>query len=149
VAAAEERAFGGTELDEPIDRRAAEARLAEVTGGTWWRCCGPAVTVARPRAGTRSSSARGATDRVEIQLTEGQLSIATVAHELAHALAGVEHGHDDDFRAAYVDVVTALAGAAPAAALSEALAAMGIAAGRRRWPPPHRVAGEGFVVVSA
>lgn len=149
VAAAEERAFGGTELDEPIDRRTAEARLAEVTGGPWWRRCGPAVTVARARASTRSSSARGARDRVEIQLTDGQLSVATVAHELAHALAGVERGHDVEFRAAYVDVVAVLAGAAPAVALSEAFAAMGIATGGRRWPPPHRVAGDGFVVVSA
>ena len=52
VAAAEERAFGGTELDEPIDRRTAEARLAEVTGGPWWRHGGPEVSVARPRAST-------------------------------------------------------------------------------------------------
>jgi hypothetical protein len=77
------------------------------------------------------------------------LSVATVAHELAHALAGVGHGHDGVFRAAYVDVVTALAGAAPAAALAEAFAAMGIAAAARRWPSPHRIAGDGFVVVSA
>ena len=93
--------------------------------------------------------ARGVSDRVEIQLTDGQLSVATVAHELAHALAGLEHGHDDAFRAAYVDVASALAGVAPAAALAEAFAAMGIAAGDRRWPSPHRVAGDGFVVVSA
>jgi len=149
VAAAEERAFGGTELDEQIDRRTAESRLAEVTAGSWWHGCGPAVSVARPRAGARSSSARGVSDRVEIQLTDGQLSVATVAHELAHALAGLAHGHDDAFRAAYVDVVATLAGAGPAAALAEAFVAMGIAAGERRWPSPHRVVGDGFVVVSA
>ena len=149
VAAAEERAFGGTELDETIDRRTAEARVVEATGGPWWRGCGPAVIVARPRASARSSSARLVTDRVEIQLTDAQLSVATVAHELAHALAGVDRGHGGEFRAAYVDVVAVLAGAAPALALSEAFAAMGIAAGARRWPPPHRAAGDGFVVVSA
>jgi hypothetical protein len=149
VAAAEERAFGGTELDAPIDRRAAESRLAEIVGGSWWRCCGPAVTVARPRAGARSSSARGVRDHVEIQLTDGQLSVATIAHELAHALAGVAHGHDGEFRAAYVDVVAALGGAGPATALVEAFAAMGIAAGARRWPAPHRATGAGFVVVGA
>jgi hypothetical protein len=149
VGAAEERAFGGTELDEPIDRRTAEARLADVTGGPWWRRCGPAVIVARPRASARSSSARGDTDRVEVQLTEPQLSVATVAHELAHALAGVDHGHDDAFRAAYVDVVAVLAGVGPARALSEAFAAMGIAAGERRWPPPHRAVGDGFLVIGA
>jgi hypothetical protein len=86
---------------------------------------------------------------VEIRLTDDQLTTATVAHELAHALAGVDHGHDESFRAAYVDVVAVLAGTGPATALAEAFAAMGIAGGARRWPPPHRAAGDGFVVVSA
>ena len=132
--------------DRPSYRRGAARRS---DGRAWWRRCGPAVTVARPASRHAIVERRGVRDRVEIKLTDGQLSVATVAHELAHALAGVEHGHDDEFRAAYVDVVAVLAGAAQAVALSEAFAAMGIAAGGRRWPPPHRVAGDGFVVVSA
>jgi hypothetical protein len=149
VAAAEDRAFGGTPLDEPLDRRFVDDRVAVVTGGAWWQSCGPAVLVSVPPSGTCSSSARSRRDRVEIRLADPQLSLATIAHELAHGLAGVDHGHDANFRAAFVDVVTVLAGAEHAAALSEAFVAMGIGAGRRRWPPPYRAAGDGFVVVTA
>lgn len=148
MAAAEEMAFGGTELDAPIDRAAAEQRIADITTGPWWRSCGPAVTVSTPRAGIRSSTARDRTGDVGIQLSDEQLSLGTVAHELAHALAGVGHGHDATFRAAYVDVVAVLAGGASAAALDAAFAAMHVAAADRGWPPPHRAVGDDFVVTT-
>ncbi len=43
MSAAEEMAFGGTDLDDSLDRDAAERRIAELTAGPWWRSCGPAV----------------------------------------------------------------------------------------------------------
>jgi hypothetical protein len=148
VSAAEEMAFGGTDLDVPIDRGVAEQRIADITAGSWWRSCGPPVTVSTPRAGIRSSTARDDAGRVGIQLSDEQLTLSTVAHELAHALAGTGHGHDATFRAAYVDVVAVLAGAVSAEALNEAFAAMGVSTAERRWPRPHRAVGDGFVVTT-
>lgn len=148
VSAAEEMAFGGTDLDAPIDRGAAEQRIADITAGPWWRSCGPAVTVSTPRAGIRSSTARACAGGIGIELSDEQLSLSTVAHELAHGLADTSHGHDATFRAAYVDVVAVIAGAASAEALRQAFAAMGVSIADRRWPAPHRAVGEGFVVTT-
>ena len=146
VSAAEERAFGGTDVDVQLDRSVAESKLAELVAGPWWRSCGPGVVVATPRAGVRSSCAAECAGGVGIRLSDEQLSVSTVAHELAHALAGIAHGHDATFRAAYVDVVAVLAGAASAAMLRDALATMGASCGDRQWPPPHRAVGDGFVI---
>ena len=110
VLAAEEIAFGGTTLDLPVDRVTADRTIAEITAGPWWRSCGVVVAVQRPRHGTRSSSARHRPDHVEIQLSDEQLTRATVAHELAHALATVARRHDEVFRAAYLDVVAVIGG---------------------------------------
>jgi hypothetical protein len=102
------------------------------------------------RRGAASSSARAApwsSGPVEIRLADGQRTTATLAHELAHALAGVEAGHDATFRAAHVDVCALLAGGRAAAMLAAAYEVAGVAAGTRRWPTPVRVIGDGFVVV--
>jgi hypothetical protein len=149
VAAAEEIAFGGTVADAPLVRRALEQRLEALTAGPWWRCCGPVVTVSTPRGGARSSSARDRPGHVDIRLADEQLTLATVAHELAHALAGVDRGHDAVFRAAFVDVASVLAGAEAAVALADAFVAMGAALAPRRWPTPYWAVGDGFVVTSA
>ena len=69
-----------------------------------------------------------------IRLAAGQLDDVTIAHELAHLLAGIDHGHDDRFRAAHLDVVALLAGTGAASMLAEAYAAFGLSAGRRAWP---------------
>jgi hypothetical protein len=148
VAAAEEMAFGGTDLDVPLGRSAVERRVAGLTTGPWWRSCGPAVAMATPRRGTRSSSAQHRTGHVAIHVADEQLTVSTAAHELAHALAGVGHGHDAVFRAAYVDVVAVVAGAVHATALADAFLAMDVAAGGRRWPAPYWAVGEGFVVTT-
>ncbi len=147
VLAAEEIAFGGTTLDLPVDRVTADRTIAEITAGPWWRSCGVVVAVQRPRRGTRSSSARHRPDHVEIQLSDEQLTRATVAHELAHALATVARRHDEVFRAAYLDVVAVIGGTVCADALADAFAAMGIAAGDRRWPAPYWAEGDAFRMI--
>ena len=136
VSAAEDMAFGGTGLDLALDRAGVDRALAAITGGPWWSSCGPSVTLASPRGGTRSSSARARHDHVEITFAEGQLTVTTVAHELAHALAGVGHGHDAMFRAAFVDVIAVLAGPDAAADLTGSFHAMESipACGRGRRP---------------
>jgi hypothetical protein len=121
---------------------------ARLVAGTWWRsCAGPSTCVVAARVGTHSSSARSADGAVEVRLAAGQLTPATLAHELAHALAGVAHGHDATFRAAHVDIVAMLAGGALGGALADAYAGLGVPAGRRCWPSPVRVTGSGFAVV--
>ena len=113
--------------------------------------CGPAVTLASPRGGTRSSSARApcaATSRS--RFADGQLTLATVAHEFAHALAGIDHGHDAVFRAAFVDVVAVLAGAGAAVAARRLVRARWASTpGVRRGRRPIWASGDGFVVTSA
>jgi hypothetical protein len=146
VLGAEQMAFGGTTLDEPVDRAAVGRVIAAVTSGPWWSSCAAPVAVETPRRGTRSSSARRRVDGLEIRVSDEQLTIATAAHELAHALAGIDHGHDGTFRAAYVDVVAMVGGASAAGALTEAFEAMGIAMAGRRWPAPYRAEGDGFVI---
>jgi hypothetical protein len=149
VSAAEDMAFCGTRVDVTLDRAGVDLALATITGGPWWSSCGPPVTLAPPRRGTRSSSARARHDQVEITFAEGQLTLATVAHELAHALAGVDRGHDDVFRAAFVDVIAVIAGPDSADALADAFRAMGVDQGARTWPAPYWVCGDGFVVTCA
>jgi hypothetical protein len=149
VSAAEDMAFGGTEVDVALDRPGVDLALAAITGGPWWTSCGPPVRLAPPRPSTRSSSARARHDHVKITFAEGQLTLGTVAHELAHALAGVGHGHDGVFRAAFVDVIAVLAGPAAADALAGAFRAMGVDPGARTWPAPYWACGDGFVVTSA
>jgi hypothetical protein len=149
VYAAEEAAFGGTTLGEPRPLTVLRARAGSVVNGDWWRRAGGPPTdlvSARPSAG--SSSARsGSAGRSIVRLAAGQLDELTVAHELAHLLAGVEHGHGERFRVAHVDVVAVLAGSAAAGRLAEAYRTFGLALALRTWPPPVRAEGDTFVIV--
>jgi hypothetical protein len=148
VYAAEDRAFGGTDLDEPEHLHHLRAIAATLTATDWWPSAGgPAVAIEAARDDAGSSSARGGGGRVVVRLAASQRTRATLGHELAHALAGVDHGHDATFRAAHVDVVAMIAGAGAAAALVAAYAEVGVPPARRRWPPPVRAAGDGFVLL--
>lgn len=146
VAAVEDAAFGGTVHDEAIDRRALEQALEGVVDGPWWRSCGPRVEVVVPRRGARSSSARECGSGVEVRLTDEQLTIATLVHELAHALAGIDAGHGPWFRAAHVDITAVVGGTAIAAALRLAYRDFDLDVAARTWPAPFRALGDGFVV---
>ena len=149
VAAVEEAAFGGTDADEPLDREILHDRIAGVVNGPWWQQCGPDVTVTTPRRSTRSSTARfRGPEPVEVRLADGQLTLATVGHELAHALAGVDDGHGETFRAAHVDVVDLLCGAGAAAALGDAYRAFHLSVADRQWPAPWRADGESFRILT-
>jgi hypothetical protein len=148
VYAAEEAAFGGTSHADRRPLRDLQARTRALVEGDWWqRADAPFVVVAAARRPARSSSARGAGTQAVIRLAAEQHDEVTLAHELAHALAGIGHGHDDRFRAAHVDVVAALAGSAAAAMLADAYAEFELPIGARPWPQPHGVAGDRFVIV--
>jgi len=146
VYACELAAFDGTDLEDGRPFEEVERIIQSIAQDPWWT--GPVVTVRRARAGTASSVAAGAVGRagapVEIRLAGGQCTFATAAHELAHALAGVEHGHDGEFRRAYLDVVAMGSNLDPldrrgtthVDQLAEAFASAGLTLAERRWPPP-------------
>jgi hypothetical protein len=151
VYAAEEVAFGGTDATDDHDIAELAAAAAVLTAGEWWRSAGgPHVRVVAARRSAGSSTARaepvpGAA--VDVHVAAGQRTVATLAHELAHALAGVARGHDALFRAAHVDLTALLVGRAAALALTAAYRELGVPAASRAWPSPVRVTGDGFVVV--
>jgi hypothetical protein len=146
--AAEEDAFGGTDLDAATSLEALVALAKTITAGEWWRACGaPTVLVEASSTVANSSSARSAGPAVVVRLAGGQRTPGTLTHELAHALAGVAAGHDDVFRAAHVDVVALLAGADAAGDLGHAYAVAGLAIEERRWPAPIRGTGDGFAII--
>ncbi len=151
VGAAELACFGGTVIDDerPIAELAGRAR--RLVAGSWWRAVGgPHVVVVAGRAGARSSSARSSPSSatVEIRLADGQRDIATLAHELAHALAGIEHGHAAVFRAAEVDVLSVLAGDDHGTALRACFTSFELPVEDRAWPAPPATAGETFVLLT-
>ncbi len=146
--AAEEDAFGGSDLDAETSLEALVALAATVTGAEWWRMCGaPGVRVEAASIAAHSSSARAAGSVALVRLASGQLTPGTLTHELAHALAGVAAGHDSRFRAAHVDVVAFVAGAGAAADLATAYGVAGLTVADRGWPSPVRVVGDGFTII--
>lgn len=142
--AAELAAFDGTDLESVVGLEAIEEAVHAVVAGEWWP--GPTVALRAGRSGARSSSTRCGPDGdpAVISVSAGQATLATAAHELAHALAGASAGHDATFRAAYLDVVAVITnldsvtrrGDVHVRQLSDEFAAAGLAIGPRRWPAP-------------
>ena len=149
VYAAEEAAFGGTIHEQPRSLADLQERARTIIDGDWWRQAGgSAVDVVAARSTARSSNARREGQHVAvIRLAANQHDDVTIAHELAHVLAGIGHGHDERFRAAHLDLVALLSGPRAASMLAEAYAAFGLSAGRRAWPAPVRGSGPSFVIV--
>ncbi len=143
---AEVAAFDGTDLEQQRPFDELHLLAAEVLAGEWWP--GPKVELTRARVDARSSSTRcesgNGRNGARIRLAPGQMTVATLAHELAHALAGAGAGHDATFRSAYVDVVAVTTNLASTdrrrdlhvQQLLGAFVDAGLEVGRRRWPPP-------------
>ncbi len=146
---AEEQAFGGTDLDHPV-AFAELARLAnQVVTGPWWTSAGgPPVDLRPARVDAASSTARDGAGTATVRIAAPQRTPGTLAHELAHVLAGVGHGHDARFRAAHVDLAGLLGGAAAAARLQAAFRDFGLDVAARPWPPPVKAEGDSFLVVT-
>lgn len=152
VGEAEAAAFGGTDCECPRPVEVLTALTADVTGGSWWATAGgPVVTVTAARVSARSSRARsaGSAAPVEVVIADGQCDLATLTHELAHALVGPGRGHDATFRSAYVDLVTLVAGPSAGIVLADAFDAFGLALAVGPWPRPWRGEGDGFRMLAA
>lgn len=137
VYAAENAAFEGTGYEVTV----AFERLVGLAGrlfeSSWWPI--GAVAVRPARSDASSSTTRWAAGEVPVvRLAAPQLTMATLAHELGHALAGRHHGHDAVFRRAHVDVSTTLLGYEPGEWLVEAYRLHGLGIGCRSWPEPPR-----------
>jgi hypothetical protein len=150
VYAAEVTAFDGTDLEIVVGVGAVADAVRSVVRSGWWP--NGDVPVREMRASARSSVTRCSTwdgAVVDIGIATSQATIATGAHELAHALAGVAHGHDALFRRAHVDVVQAITnldrlrgrGTVHVEQLESAYAAAGLVIGERTWPAPPRSGG--------
>ena len=146
--AAEAAAFDGTDLECVRPFGDVVAAIDGVVGGAWWP--GGAVRVVAARRDALSSSARridGTT--TVIRLSAEQLTIATAAHELAHALTGPALGHSPVFLAAYLDVVAVITNLDSrdrrrdlhVRQLGDAFDLAGLTVGRRQWPAPPESTG--------
>lgn len=135
VYAAEIAAFDGTSHETVTDFDALVAVGTAVTSASWWPH-GP-VAVERARSDAASSSARRRTSGATvIRLAAPQMTVATVLHELAHVLAGIDAGHGARFRRAHVDVVGYVLGDEAVGWLLDAYRAFGLEPGERAWPTP-------------
>jgi hypothetical protein len=148
VYAAEAAAFDGTDLELVRSFGEVSSAIAAVVEGPWWP--GTPVRVVAARRDAASSSARERADSsTVIRLAADQTTIATAAHELAHALAGPGAGHSPVFLAAYLDVVAVVTNLDSrdrrhrlhVDQLRDALGAAGLAVGARTWPPPPEASG--------
>jgi hypothetical protein len=146
---AEEQAFGGTDLDCSVAFAELVRRVHDLVDGPWWTAAGgPPVDVRPARSDAASSTARDGGGVATVRIAGPQCTTATVAHELAHVLAGVAHGHDARFRAAHVDVAAVLGGATAAAQLQAAYREFDLPVAPRPWPVPLKAQGDSFVVVT-
>ena len=148
VYAAEAAAFDGTDLEVIRPFEAVSAVVGAVVGGAWWP--GPSVRVVPARRDASSSSARGnAGGDTLIRLAAAQTTIATAAHELAHALAGPDAGHSPVFLAAYLDLVAVITNLDSrdrrhqlhVDQLRDAFCAVALVVGDRAWPAPPEATG--------
>ena len=142
VYASELAAFDGTDLETIVGVDNLVRRSRRVLEGEWWP--GPAVVVRAARSDARSSSTRCDTDGAVVRLAAGQATVATAAHELAHALAGADQGHGATFRRSMLDVVEVITnsdssdrrGTLHVDQLDAAFAAAGLPVAERSWPAP-------------
>lgn len=142
VYAAEIAAFGGTRFESLTPYPDLVEQAGVIIGAPWWPH--GEIEVVPSRADASSSSARQAADRRPVvRLATPQMTPATLIHEFAHVLAGVEHGHDGLFRRAHVDLVGYAFGDEPADWLLDSYASMTLEPGTRAWmaPPLRRTAG--------
>jgi hypothetical protein len=157
VYACEVAAFDGTDLEEVTTVDDIARVIDRLVADRWWP--GPPVRVEAARRGAASSGTHGPVAAsisvpLTIRIAAAQATTATAAHELAHALAGVEHGHDAFYRRAYLDVVEVITNLDPTdrrgdmhtRQLADAFAAEGLGVASRRWPGPAPEAGGAIVL---
>lgn len=139
VYAAELSATAGTSLEATRTLDELRAAATRITHSPWWPVGDIAVVAAR--ADAHSSCARYREGRIEVRLAAGQMDMATLIHEMAHALAGLDAGHGALFRRAHIDIASAAIGAQAATWVERAYRAADLDIADRCWPQPSAVGG--------
>mgnify|MGYP001792394503 CR=1 FL=1 len=157
VSEAEIAAFDGTDLERVRSFDELCAVADHVVAGEWWRSCADvvadrsirqigSVSVVSSRADARSSVAVEAPGSPpQIRLAPPQATLVTLAHELAHVLAGVSEQHGPVFRRAMLDTVGAVTnttsvdrrGRLHVEQLADAFQVAGLSLSEPRWPAPR------------
>lgn len=135
VYAAEIAAFEGTSYESVVAIDELIGLAAVITGAAWWPHGHIDVVPARSDASSSSARQRGSRQPV-VRLAKPQMTPATVVHEFAHVLAGLDAGHGAAFRRAHIDLVGFTFGDVEANWLIDAYSAMGLQPGDRCWPSP-------------
>ena len=146
VYAAEIAAFEGTSYESLVPIADLHALATRVTGSTWWPHGEIEVVAARSDARSSSTRQRGGA-RPVVRLAAPQMTAATLVHEFAHVLAGLDAGHGPVFRRAHVDLVGFSFGDVEACWLLDGYAVMDLAPGERRWAAPPVVPAPGGPLV--
>lgn len=133
VYAAELMAFDGTDLEQVVPFDDLLVLAERVMGDPWWPV--DPVPVRAARSDAQSSSTRSGRD-VVVRLARPQQTPATLVHELAHVVAGLDAGHGPLFRRAHVDVAALAFGPEPARWLATAYHAAALALAERPWSGP-------------
>lgn len=148
---AEDAAFGGTTLDEPLAWAALVAVVHAVTHHPWWRDLGVPAPAVRP---ARDDAARSSADGGTIRFARPGRTALTAAHELAHHLVAALVGphvepHGPQFRAAELRTVAIVGGDEARAVLDAEWARWGLPAAAWPWPEPPPGPGLALVGVIA
>lgn len=136
---AEDLVFDETLFTEPLGATGVVDLARLVNADRWWVDNGVPFTVSPARRESLHSSAFVAGDVARIRLSIHQEDAATLAHELAHLLAGRHDGgtgHGPLFRAAQLDTVTLVCGTKTAARLGRAYADAALPWSLRCWQDP-------------
>jgi hypothetical protein len=139
---AETSAFGGTDLDDPLEWAELTAIFHAVLAHPWWQSLDvPQPTLMRARADSQRSSADGAT----IRLARGGHTALTLLHELSHHVVMGrcldDPGHGPRFRAVELRLAELFGGAPARRHLAEAWQLHGLAVGPWEGPEPRVVDG--------
>lgn len=133
--AAELAAFDGTSYEALVPLAQLVELAGRVTRADWWPAGDVAVVAARADAESSSARQRGDAQPV-VRVAAGQSTPATLLHELAHVLAGLEAGHGPRYRRAYLDLVGFCWGETAANWLRTEFEVARLAVGDRDWPAP-------------
>lgn len=135
VYAAELAAFGGTLADCAVGFDELLWIRNAICASVWW----PAgdIDVKQARSDARSSTTREGDDgRARIRIAAMQCTPLTLAHEVAHVLAGVDAGHGPRYRRAELDLIFAMYGSTEMQWLLGAFEASNLEVAERSWPSP-------------
>jgi hypothetical protein len=139
VYSAEIAAFAGTTYESLTALADLVVLGRSIDSANWWPH--GEIEVVAARSDARSSSTRPASGSSPvIRLAADQMTPATLVHEFAHALAGVQDGHGPVFRKAHVDLVRFAFGNDEATWLLKEYSNFGVSPGVRCWPRVPSVA---------